>query len=201
MESRLYKNLGSLTNEGIALSRIRDISLAISAISVPHACVAASIASSPWFDWSSSALSDLGHSLRSRAAPLFNFGLVFGGFLVALYALTSMRERARHSSWTLAGSGFALQLVGTFDEVYGSLHLAASIAFFGSLGLALATYALEVRSRVAATALAIGLLAWAGYLAGVYRAGVAVPELISSLAAAAWIGWDAYSASRHACVS
>jgi len=176
------------------LSRIRSALLATLAISVPHGCIAASIASSPWFDWSSSALSDLGHSLRSGAAPLFNFGLVCGGFLAALYALVSMRRRARCSSWALAASGFALQLVGAFDEVYGLLHLAVSIAFFGSLGLALAIYALEVRSRVAAAALAVGLLAWVGYLAGVYRAGVAVPEWISSLAAAAWIGWDAYRA-------
>lgn len=38
--------------------------------------IGVSIMLSPWFTWESSALSDLGHSVNSEVASIFNIGLL-----------------------------------------------------------------------------------------------------------------------------
>jgi hypothetical membrane protein len=80
-----------------------------------------------------------------------------------------------------------LELVAVFDEVYGFLHFVVSILFFVSVGFATLVYAVERKSRLAAVGFMIGLFAWVFYWAEIYRAGVAVPETISSVAVMPWI--------------
>ncbi|MDG6222412.1 MAG: DUF998 domain-containing protein [Candidatus Bathyarchaeota archaeon] len=142
---------------------------------------------SPWFSWSQNALSDLGHSVKSAVAPLFNFGLLLGGFFIILYSLTSFRKNAKKTSYFLAFTGLSLQFVATFDEVYGTLHFFVSILFFCSLGFASTSYALEKKSRLAALALIIGLVSWILYGLSFYESGIAVPETISSVATTSWV--------------
>jgi hypothetical membrane protein len=149
--------------------------------------IAASIVLSPWFSWGSNALSDLGHSVKSGVAPLFNFGLLLCGFLIILYSLTSFRKYARYTSYVLVMAGLMLQLVATFDEVYGSLHFLVSVLFFAALGFASISYAAEKRSVLALAALVIGSVSWILYGLRIYSAGVAVPETVSSLATVSWI--------------
>ena len=98
---------------------------------------------SPWFSWWSNALSDLGHSVNSEAAPLFNFGLLLSGFFMIIYSITTFRNHAKYASYFLVIVGLSLQLVATVDEVYGSFHFLVSVLFFVALGLVSSIYAVE----------------------------------------------------------
>ena len=149
--------------------------------------IAVSIAFSPWFDWGTDALSDLGHSLESEVAPLFNFGLLLSGFCIILYSITGFRKDAPYTSYVLIVSGLMLQLIATFDEVYFPLHFMVSVLFFVSLAFASVTYLVEKKSILALIALIVGLASWILYELEVYSAGIAVPEFISSAATFAWV--------------
>jgi len=155
--------------------------------------IAAAIILSPWFSWGSNALSDLGRSAatdvapKSEVAPLFNFGLLLSGFFIILYSITSFRNHAKYTSYFLVLTGLSLQLVATFDEVYGSLHFQVSVLFFAALCFASISYAIEKRSFLAVTALIIGFSSWILYGLEIYSAGIAVPETISSMATVTWV--------------
>lgn len=149
--------------------------------------VIVSILLSPWFSWQSNALSDLGHSVDSRVAPLFNFGLFLCGLLIILYSMTSFRSYAKYTSHFLALIGLSLQLVATFDEAYGVLHFLVSVLFFMTLGFASISYAVEKRSVLGLAALAIGSSSWILYWLEIYSSGIAVPEIVSSIATIAWV--------------
>lgn len=149
--------------------------------------IAVSIAFSPWFDWGTDALSDLGHSLESEVAPLFNLGLLLSGFCIILYSITGFKKDALYTSYMLTVSGLTLQLIATFDEVYVPLHFIVSVLFFVSLGFASLTYLVEKRSILALVALIVGLMSWILYGLEVYSVGIAVPEFISSAATFAWV--------------
>ena len=155
--------------------------------------IAASILLSPWFSWGSNALSDLGRSAatdgtsKSEVAPLFNFGLLLSGFFIIIYSITTFRNHAKYTSCLLTLVGLSLQLVATFDEIYNPLHFQVSVLFFVTLGFASIIYTIEKRSVVAFAALIIGLTSWILYGMGIYSAGIAVPETISSVATFAWI--------------
>jgi len=155
--------------------------------------IVVSIVLSPWFSWWSNALSDLGRSAatdvapKSEVAPLFNFGLLLSGFLIILYSITSFRNHAKYTSYFLVLTGLSLQLVATFDEVYGSLHFQVSVLFFVALGFASISYVVEKRSVLAVTALVIGFSSWILYGLEIYSAGIAVPETISSMATVTWV--------------
>ena len=156
-----------------------------------YVCVATSIALSPWFEWERNAISDLGHAVRSEVAPILNFGLLLTGLLLMFYTVTAVRRHARWTSYSLAVSAFSLQLVAAFDEVYVFIHTAVSIAFFVSLGIASILYAVERRSYLGATSFIIVLVTWMLYWTGAYSSGLAVPEIISSIAVSFWIAHSA----------
>jgi len=142
--------------------------------------------SAPWFSWSKNALSDLGYALRETAVT-FNFGLAISGLTVAIYSITSLIDRARFSAILLTTTSFTLQLIAVFDEIYGQIHTAVSTVFFTLLLISTLIYAIEKRSRLAGASFIIGLSAWLLYWMEAYKTGVAVPEMISSSAAALWI--------------
>lgn len=145
-----------------------------------------SIIFSSQFSWWSNALSDLGHSDNSEVAPLFNFGLLLSGFFIIIYSITTFRNHAKYTSYLLTLAGLSLQLVATFDEIYNPLHFQVSVLLFVTLGLASIIYTIEKRSVVAFAALIIGFGSWILYGMGIYSAGIAVPETISSVATFAW---------------
>ena len=155
--------------------------------------IAASIVLSPWFSWGSNALSDLGRSAdiemmpKSDVAPLFNFGLLLSGFFLIFYSITSFRNHAKYTSYVLVIVGLTLQLVATFDEVYGSLHFQVSVLFFAALGFASISYVIEKRSVLAFASLIIGFGSWILYGMEIYSVGIAVPETISSMATVTWV--------------
>jgi hypothetical membrane protein len=149
--------------------------------------IAVSIALSPWFNWETDALSDLGHSLNSEVAPLFNVGLLLSGFLTIVFSVTSFRNHTKYTSYALILVGLALQLVATFDEIYKPLHFQVSVLFFAALGIASISYFIEKKSRLALAALIIGAVSWTLYGLETYSAGIAVPETISSMATVTWV--------------
>ena len=119
--------------------------------------IAISIIQSPWFLWEKNALSDLGHATRSSVSPIFNFGLLLTGILIFTYAILSLRNQAKWTGLCLTTSAFSLQLVGTFDEVYGFLHQVVSVLFFVSIGITSIIYAIEKKSYLGILAFIIGL--------------------------------------------
>jgi hypothetical membrane protein len=165
--------------------------------------IALSIGLSPWFSWGSNALSDLGRSAatdvapKSEVAPLFNFGLLLCGFLIIVYLFTCFRKHAKYTSYVLVFTGLSLQLVATFDEVYGSLHFLVSVLFFAALGFASISYSVEKRSVLAFAALVIGSVSWLLYGLEIYSAGIAVPETISSMATVLWVMLSALRIYLH----
>jgi hypothetical membrane protein len=163
---------------------------------IGYVALGASIAFSPWFSWESHALSDLGHAVKSDVAAIFNFGLLFAGLLILIYAVTLFRKHAPYTSFFLATAGFSLQLVATYDEVYEPLHAVVSILFFASLGFASLVYAAETKSYLAVAAFLIGGASWALYGARIYSVGVAVPEIISLVVVTIWIMYSAVKLYR-----
>jgi hypothetical membrane protein len=145
--------------------------------------IAASIRLSPWFRWDHNALSDLGHAVRSDVAPIFNLGLSLASASVLAFSVTAFRKHAKYSSVGLGASAIFLQLIATFDEVYGHLHFFASVFFFVSIGVTAIALALEKRSRVALSAFAVTVAAWVLYGIRGYG-GIALPETVSSAAMA-----------------
>ena len=153
--------------------------------------ISLSILLAPWFSWGNNALSDLGHSVNTDVAPLFNFGLLLSGFFTILYALTSFRKHAKYTSYFLLLTGLSLQLVATFNEVYKPLHFQVSVLFFLSLCFVTVSYIIEKRSILALVTLIIGFASWILYGLDIYSAGIAVPETVSSMATSIWVMWSA----------
>ena len=148
---------------------------------VAYVSIVLSIFQSPWFSWERSALSDLGHSVDSNVAPIFNFGLSLAGFLIMIYIFTTFCKYAKYTGAGFIVSSFFLQLIATFDEVYSFLHFAVSVLFFISLCITSLLYAYERKSVFAVIMFIIGFSSWILYGLEIYSAGIAVPETISSV--------------------
>ena len=148
---------------------------------VAYLSIGISIFQSPWFSWERSALSDLGHSVDSNVAPIFNLGLSLAGFLIMIYILTTFRKYSKYTAIGFVVSSFFLQLIATFDEVYGFLHGVVSVLFFISLGITSLIHAYERKSIFSVIVFVIGFSSWVLYGLEIYNAGIAVPETISSV--------------------
>ncbi|MCD6126159.1 MAG: DUF998 domain-containing protein [Thaumarchaeota archaeon] len=122
-----------------------------------------SITLADWFDWKRNALSDLGNSVKSLVAAQFNFGLLLVGLLMILLALNYVRRSSRVSWILFAISGFFLQTVATFDEVYGQLHFLVSVAVFTSMGLTILADSIEFRSKAMLGIFILYALIWPSY--------------------------------------
>jgi len=151
-----------------------------------------SLALSPWFNWESNMLSDLGHAVTSDAAPIFNLGLLLAGFLIMIYALTVFKKHAKYSSYCLLFSTFFVQLLAAFNEVYGSIHYAVAVPHFLMLSLTSIVYTVEKRSVVALVTFSIVMFSWLLYTLNIFNIGIAVPETVSKLV----VAWIMYSAIR-----
>jgi len=159
---------------------------------IPYVCIFTSIALSPWFSWSKNALSDLGHSVKSDVAPIFNLGLVIGGILIYQYSISLTNYSKMLTHYFLALSAFLLVLIGVFDEIYGLIHFIVSSAFFITVLLTTLIYVYEKKSKIAIAAFIIGVCSWAVYGLRVFEIGVFVPEILSAFAVTSWIVEDMY---------
>lgn len=158
---------------------------------VTYFSIAISIFYAPWFSWQRNALSDLGHSVNSTVAPIFNLGLFFTGFIIIIYAVTILKKHAKYTSICIVVSAIILQLVATFDEVYGTLHGLVAVLFFLSIWSTSIVNAIEKKSLLALTAFLVGLISFVLFEMNIYSAGIAVPEIISFGAVATVIQFSA----------
>ena len=151
-----------------------------------YVSIGLSLVLSPWFSWESNALSDLGHAVNSSVASIFNLGLLLAGFLLMIYAATAFKKHAKYSSVCLLASTFLVQLLATFNEVYGFLHYAVAVPHFVMLSVTSIVYTVEKRSAVAFVTFIIVLGSWALYGLNILNIGIAVPETISKIVVS-WI--------------
>jgi len=155
-----------------------------------YVSIAATLYFSPWFNWQTNALSDMGHAVTGSAAAIFNLGLLAAGFLMMIYSLTAFKKHAKYSSYCLLVSSFLVQLLATFNEAYGQLHYAIAVPHFLMLSLTSIVYSVEKRSAFAFATFLVAMLAWLIYSLNVLNIGIAVPETVSKLV----VAWIMYSA-------
>ncbi len=166
--------------------KLKPLALGLASFLLPLSMVFTSIFLSPWFSWMSNALSDLGHSVRSPVAPIFNFGLVTGGLLLLIYSVNYMSKRFPLTAKLVAVASYFLILIGTFDEVYGALHFIVSLIFFLALAIASLAYSFEGKSNYPVVIAVIIAAVWAIQLSGLCSCGAAIPEIISIFVTLVW---------------
>lgn len=164
-----------------AINKTPCLFLAYLSIAVPLVSIAVAILLSDWFSVVNNALSDLGHATKSSVAPVFNFGLSLGGALIIYISARCMHKNKAFSTVGFL-VGFTLTLVAVFDEVYGGLHFAVSVAFFLSLALFLIAYGINFRTYLPLPALVISIIAWILHIRYRIPKGAAIPELVSIFA-------------------
>ena len=90
-------------------------------------------------------------------------------------------------------TGFALQLVGAFNETFSRLHWYVSILFFLALLVTTVLYAFEKKSILALIGIG-AVVPWVLYAYGIIQVGIAVPEIISAIAVTPWVVHSALKA-------
>ncbi|HVP92569.1 MAG TPA: DUF998 domain-containing protein [Acidobacteriota bacterium] len=153
---------------------------------------------SSWFSWTGNALSDLG--IHEESAVLFNSGLIIGGVLNIVFAFGVMRfyqnqTVGRDGAFFLLLAGIFLASIGIFPETApNNIHYIVSVAFFAALPMSLliqsaALLSASARRKLGAFTLIMAVatvIPWAIWVPLKPYRGVAIPELISALAAATW---------------
>ncbi len=157
-----------------------------------YVSIGVSLIISPWFNWETNALSDLGHAITSDAASIFNLGLLLSGFLLMIYAVTAFKKHAKYSSFCLLVSSFLVQLIAAFNETYGSIHFAVAVPHFVMLSITSIVYTVEKKSAFAFATFLVVMFSWLLYTLDIFNIGIAVPETISKLV----VAWILYSAIK-----
>ena len=152
---------------------------------------------SPWFTWTGNALSDIGvYESGFIAASVFNGGLILGGLTTVLLSFKFVNIYRNHWSTSIGTrvltlAGFALMAIGIFTEKSPPFHFIASVLFFVLIPISMWLFSIGLTQNpktrklglISAFLPFISVLAW-----GVpYYDGVAIPEIISSMAAWFWV--------------
>ena len=150
------------------------------------------------FDWELNALSDLG-IVSGNTMYLFNFGLIIGGvlclfFALGLYLIFENNKLGRIGSFFFFLACFFLIAIGLFPENVWPIHFIVSVVFFLFLPISLFLISLSFYfdkqlSWAFFTVLiaAIAAMPWILYFSTNFFKAVAIPEIISGLAASIWI--------------
>ena len=144
-----------------------------------YVSIVVSLVVSPWFNWQTNALSDLGHAVNSQAAPIFNGGLFLAGFFLMIYSMTAFKHHAKYSSTCLLVSSFFVQMLAVINEAYGGLHYVAAVPHFLTLSLTSIVYGWEKGSKFAIGTFLVVMFTWLLYSLNVFNMGIAVPETMS----------------------
>ncbi|MFX0168741.1 MAG: DUF998 domain-containing protein [Candidatus Hodarchaeota archaeon] len=169
---------------------------------------------SPWFNWYTNALSDLGHPWMlggsngvpgtNVAAPVFNGGLSLGGLITLAVTLWLIWHHYFErsilgviASVILTIAVLFLIAIGIFHEGITGIHFAVSVGFFVSVLLAGMLYGvrlmLEPQRRlwgiIAFLLSLISASVWVIYytIPVLPFTGVAIPEIISAITAFIWV--------------
>lgn len=165
-------------------------SIAVSAVGILAATLLA-----PWFSWTSNALSDLG-AAGASTAPLFNGTLILAGLLGLPFAVRLVVDR---SGWVrglgallFGAASLSLSLIGVFP-IPSPYHATVAVPFFLLFTLAIAidgVGAIRGGHRVDGTlSLSLAAIHVVGWLvwSDSGLVGVAIPELVGSVALWIWI--------------
>jgi hypothetical membrane protein len=189
---------GALTVSSKSLTRFASILGIISPILTFTLISLAISQASSWFSWTENALSDLG--VHEESAALFNSGLIIGGILNTIFAFNVIRYYGnqtvgRDGAFFLLLAGIFLASIGVFPENSpNNVHYIVSLAFFAALPLSLliqstALMQTPANRKLGAFTLIIALttiIPWAIWFPLRPYKDVAIPELVSALAAATW---------------
>ena len=161
------------------------------------AFILSALASYSKFSWVHNALSDLG-VVSGVTSVLFNFGLIIGGvlcfiFATGLFPFLGVRAAGRAGAVAMVLASLALVAIGVFPETVEPVHYVVSLAFFVLLPVSMLLFVgafwLIDRVRMAVFTFIVAFLAaapWVLLFLASYVSGVAIPELVSGLAGAAW---------------
>jgi hypothetical membrane protein len=137
---------------------------------------------SPWFEWTSHALSDLG--AEGISAFIFNNGLIFAGILGFIFSIGLIRTLSvKIGGYLLAISSISLIFVGVFPVTIFDLHFIASAAFFISMTIGILIIGITIRKNkidqnMGNIAIYIAFLAFISPITLYFFDGIAIPEMI-----------------------
>ncbi|MFX1564788.1 MAG: DUF998 domain-containing protein [Promethearchaeota archaeon] len=175
--------------------------------------IAAAILVSPWFNWLTNALSDLGHPWMlggsngtpgvNTAAPIFNTGLILAGLFTLVLTFWLIRHQVFEGSVIgiiaailLTIAQFFLVAIGVFHEGFGFTHFLVSLGFFTTLLVAGMIYGVRLMQEkhlrliglMAFILALVSALIWVFYYLNLLPfTGVAIPEIISAVTAIIWV--------------
>ncbi len=155
--------------------------LVIMSICLPLIMILISIIMSPWFNIWYNALSDLGHATKSSVAPIFNLGLVIGGYLISILSIKYMVSYDKGRTIILTYTGFMLILIGVYDEIYGKLHFIVSVLFFLGIIAYLLYISAKEKTIIPGTIAVLQIIMWYLHFYSDLPPGAAIPELIAVL--------------------
>ena len=185
----------------IVTNNLRRIGAAsgVAAPILAFACIIIAIVTYPQFSWVNNALSDLG-VVRGATGIVFNFGLCVCGLLSLNFAIFAVYPYFRRNLIGKIGvvvfgaATIALVCIGIFNESFSPTHYLVSVAFFVLLPISSLFFAGVFAfnhqiTKVILTVLTAFFAAapWVLYFLIHYAPNVAIPEIISGLAAATWI--------------
>jgi len=158
--------------------------------------IVVAILQAPWFTWTGHALSELGDPARASSTA-FNLGLILSGALGVVFVLRVAPESENAFHWVgwvlMLATTVDLSLIGVFD-ITESLHGPVSVAFFVGLSFATLFYGsgevLADRRRVGLYDIWLGIghvTVWVLWGAGLGTSGVAIPEMVGSIAILLWV--------------
>ena len=173
--------------------------------------VLVSIYFSPWFEWPTHALSDLGvvqEGGTQVAIWIFNGGMVTAGLLIAIFISSTRKTIPDNLMSKIAHSlifigGINLALVGVFPyNISGTIHQIVAIIYFIFTPIGLIMIGVERRARDKNFAIfsigsgIVSLVVIGGAVLGIlgtpigtiYPEGVAIPEFIEAVILGLWIG-------------
>ena len=173
--------------------------------------VLVSIYFSPWFEWPTHALSDLGvvqEGGTQVAIWTFNGGMVTAGLLIAIFISSTRKTIPDNLMSKIAYSlifigGINLALVGVFPyNISGTIHQIVAIIYFIFTPIGLIMIGVERRSKDRNFAIfsigsgIVSLVVIGGAVLGIlgtpigtiYPEGVAIPEFIEAVILGLWIG-------------
>jgi hypothetical membrane protein len=164
---------------------------------VAYACILVAVGSWAKFSWVNNALSDLGVQ-SGITAPLFNSGLVVSGilfivFATGLFPLLGKSVVGKVGATVFVLACVALVCIGVFNEHFSPTHYIVSVMLFVFMPISLliltGAFWHKGHKGLSVFTLALALVAvvpWILEFTVHYVSGVAIPELVSGLAGAAW---------------
>ncbi len=168
---------------------------------IAYSSIIIAILVSPWFSWLNNALSDLGNTsaqrnITSGSAAVFDGGLIISGLLTLAFVLLLLRDFRFSWEYLIWGipltiSAIDLSTIGIFNESFGDIHLIVSIIFFFFTALSLFLYSYVSfpmgTPKTGALALILGVFCCIMWVARWPWQGVAIQEVTTSAASAAFV--------------